>query len=768
MRRRYISSLRRYERQASGSVINPVRAAIPNVATSVNSGMERLRDAAIQTGFIVNDVLAKEYRQRQLGRVDDSVLEAAKRFELWKAAYNDENQGKNALDALQDYSDAFEKISKEIKEEFDADGNEIFGELLDRKLAERGLSALREGMNWQGRQKEAWLASQMAAQLADFQAYVAANPDDTDGIAMRRQTVLESWKAKNPGLDLGETAAKLNGIEFAQRMEGFFSSGDLAGAKKQMAAYGRLAGLSKGASNSEWLLAHNNPGSVTVDGTNFAAYETPRDGYKAIMSCLNSYHKAGRKTLSQMISRYAPPKENDTAAYIREVAQWTGLEADKEVNVRDAQTLATLAGAIIRKEHSVTASPEELLAAAEDYLKTGRPKAVGVIWRNRAKREYLPGLDPASFQRYNERLRTLEAKAASEADQEKAAKILAEVQLLPIERRTMEILRRLEEIPDQAERDRLRPILKHGVEDRKNLDLLARGFALRDDFTKAMRQRSNASDVELEAMAFNMANSIPEPAMREDFKTFAAGEIKNRRDSKAANDAKLVEDFMRVNQGKSPAQIQQALALSDLSPEAKSRVSQLSWGLAKDENPQNLQALTLGLSLRDQGILTSPSDIQAFAAQNNLTLSQLKQLNDYKGNTASVSIQRVNTILKNLTALGDFAGPDQIDAAGYQILLSQIKPGAAPTEQELTELLSTLYMSNGRSWFFKKTVMDELAEEQFKMDWLPEIKAYQRPELEAILKQRDIRITENNLRQLLKLNIFHQLGFPTSDVTWDE
>lgn len=738
-------------------------AGAPNVWTNLGR-------AAAEAGLAVNRVLGEEYRASQIGRVDEAALNAAKRFELWKGEYMANNRGKSALSALKDFQDSYTKICEEAEKEFGGSDNEIFRDLLRQKLAERGLAALREGNRFQRDQTQEWLASVAAGQWADFASYAASNPDDAAGIAVQAKNLMASLAIKDPGLEPGEARAKLNALEFKSRMDGYLARGDAAGARAYLESFGQIRALSPYGTNKSWCLAHNNPGAVTVeDGNSWGAYQSLHDGYKAVMDRVRSYyHKRKAKTPAKIIAIYAPPKENDTAAYIEHVRKETGLNPNEEINPNDKAALVALTRAILSREFGQKASPAALAAAADDLLANGPPKPVGKIERRKGRpKSFLPGMDPASFALYERRVREMEAGEAAASDQERADAILENVRQLPIDRRDAEILQILESMP-REERERMRPLLKAGVESRKKLDHMSRSFALRDSFLARMKKTPDAPDETLEAFAMSLAAEEENPEIRENFKNFALDELKNRRQIRASRDAEAVRAFMEGQKGKSPAEIQAALSASDLSPEARARAVQLSWGLAKDENPANIKMAALALSLKDLGVLDNDAELEAFAAQNNLTQSQVNRVRDYRGNAASVSIGRVNSILKGLSSAGEFDGPEQIDARGYNILLSQLKPGHEPSDQELTRLLANLYATNGRSLFFKKSVMDELAEEQFNMDWLPEVKSWQRAELEALLDSRGIKKTENNLRLLLKLNIFNQMGWAvTSPPAWE-
>ena len=65
----------------------------------------------------------------------------------------------------------------------------------------------------------------------------------------------------------------------------------------------------------------------------FCQFETMAYGWRAAfrLLCHTYYKKYGLKTISDIIYRWAPPNENGTLAYIRSVAERTGINADKEL-----------------------------------------------------------------------------------------------------------------------------------------------------------------------------------------------------------------------------------------------------------------------------------------------------------------------------------------------------------------------------------------------------------------------------------------------------
>lgn len=77
---------------------------------------------------------------------------------------------------------------------------------------------------------------------------------------------------------------------------------------------------------------NNNPGNIELDGTNwlglceeqtdrpYAQFTKPEYGIRAIaMDFRTMQRRDGISTLSEAITKWAPPEENDTSAYIRDV-----------------------------------------------------------------------------------------------------------------------------------------------------------------------------------------------------------------------------------------------------------------------------------------------------------------------------------------------------------------------------------------------------------------------------------------------------------------
>lgn len=121
-------------------------------------------------------------------------------------------------------------------------------------------------------------------------------------------------------------------------------------------------GAAKSGNNLPRGLRNNNPGNIidspftrshgaTGSDGRFAQFATAQAGMDALAALLRSYGARGFDTVSSIINRYAPRGENNTAAYIADVAQRMGVRADAKLNIGDPQVLQSLMGAIVAHEN---------------------------------------------------------------------------------------------------------------------------------------------------------------------------------------------------------------------------------------------------------------------------------------------------------------------------------------------------------------------------------------------------------------------------------
>lgn len=135
-------------------------------------------------------------------------------------------------------------------------------------------------------------------------------------------------------------------------------------------------------SNNSRGIRNNNPGNIrwgdewkglVPEGQrtdkSFCQFKAPEFGIRAMIIILRNYQsKYGLKTITGIIKRWAPPNENDTQAYISSVAQTTGTDADKPIDLTDSRKLFPLLQAIIKHENGTQPYEYDVFIRALDLV----------------------------------------------------------------------------------------------------------------------------------------------------------------------------------------------------------------------------------------------------------------------------------------------------------------------------------------------------------------------------------------------------------------
>lgn len=97
----------------------------------------------------------------------------------------------------------------------------------------------------------------------------------------------------------------------------------------------------------------NNPGNLRPQGssTGFQAFATPEAGLAALDNNLKAYGDKGINTISGVVSRWAPPTENNTQAYIADVSKRLGVSPDQPIDLKNPIVRQALSTAITIHEN---------------------------------------------------------------------------------------------------------------------------------------------------------------------------------------------------------------------------------------------------------------------------------------------------------------------------------------------------------------------------------------------------------------------------------
>ena len=102
--------------------------------------------------------------------------------------------------------------------------------------------------------------------------------------------------------------------------------------------------------NAPAPLRNNNPGAL-MPGGKLAQYPDVQTGLAALDKNLQSYGNQGINTISGVISKWAPPNENDTQAYIKDVSQRLGIPPNQKIDLSNPLHRQALSTAITLHEN---------------------------------------------------------------------------------------------------------------------------------------------------------------------------------------------------------------------------------------------------------------------------------------------------------------------------------------------------------------------------------------------------------------------------------
>ena len=109
-----------------------------------------------------------------------------------------------------------------------------------------------------------------------------------------------------------------------------------------------------------------NPNGRNIDSA-FCVFESPVFGIRALAKVLINYKKIhGLNTVRLIVSRYAPPNENQTAAYIQSVAKQLEVYPDTKIDIEERGVLTVFIKAVIRMENGIQPYSDEVIQEGID------------------------------------------------------------------------------------------------------------------------------------------------------------------------------------------------------------------------------------------------------------------------------------------------------------------------------------------------------------------------------------------------------------------
>jgi len=102
-------------------------------------------------------------------------------------------------------------------------------------------------------------------------------------------------------------------------------------------------------------------GETKGNDKSFKTFSTMPYGYRAAFVTLATYLSRGWNTIEKIISRWAPPIENDTEKYIANVEKWSGVPRNKVLTAANGADYVMIVSAMSAVENGVTADINQII-----------------------------------------------------------------------------------------------------------------------------------------------------------------------------------------------------------------------------------------------------------------------------------------------------------------------------------------------------------------------------------------------------------------------
>lgn len=113
-------------------------------------------------------------------------------------------------------------------------------------------------------------------------------------------------------------------------------------------------------------------GEIKGNDKLFKTFSSMPYGYRAAFVILATYLSKGYNTIEKIISRWAPPSENNTRAYISTVVKYSGVAADEVLTAASGDKYILIVSAMSFVENGVNADINQIRAgfALQDKITT--------------------------------------------------------------------------------------------------------------------------------------------------------------------------------------------------------------------------------------------------------------------------------------------------------------------------------------------------------------------------------------------------------------
>lgn len=366
---------------STGAQINAPRLSLPGPVAgggldSVNRGQAAIAQGLRDIGGALGEIAQNEKLKADRSRVmeAETFLTKWEIENVYKGAL--QQRGKNAIGIASKVSQDYDIAMNQFRETL---GNDDQKNAFDRLAVSRGLSIMRSLTSYEHQQSQAVYKSQMESTVEAEKERALLNVGNSEIYNNSTRNAVSAFQvwAKGEGLPQEtvdrETEKIVNDIHFgaAQQLaaadpDAFLDSVD---GTRDIGAVTISAHSSRGIRN-------NNPGNLRKtndkwqgmngnDSEGYLTFESPQAGLRAlVVNLVNQDKLHGLKTINDIMGKYAPPEENDTASYIKFVSERVGVAPDKEINFDDPEVMSKFTNAVITMENGGNPYSAEMVDGA--------------------------------------------------------------------------------------------------------------------------------------------------------------------------------------------------------------------------------------------------------------------------------------------------------------------------------------------------------------------------------------------------------------------
>lgn len=383
------------ERQVSSS-------PLPANGFSAQSSPEHFGAGLAQAGDQYINAFAEAKQRANVALSQDAALQLRQKAnELMTDPQNGllAQQGKNAIGKATEYQNQFDSFAGEIAATLpDDNARGHFMQQAQEMRLQFGSQANKHEMgqiqSYETDQFQSTLtlnAETAATQYGDNQAYVSTNKQvfqQIEDFGLSHGWSDEQILAKKQEFKVNTARKAIEnqiGADYMQFMQQNGEPSSLGGAVRVSGEMPSGAAASDGSGNARGV-RNNNPGNIrkskdvwvgqTGNDGAFVTFATPAHGIRATGRNLLSYARQGYVTPEQIITRWAPPEDNnETEDYINFVSDYLNVQRDTRLDLTDLNTLTRLSMAIMIQE----VGQNEVKKIAGDDISNGIQAALGLV-----------------------------------------------------------------------------------------------------------------------------------------------------------------------------------------------------------------------------------------------------------------------------------------------------------------------------------------------------------------------------------------------------